>query len=87
MSAAKPLSPLVAESDALTKLLEMELELKRAAWQRSRSQRGIWRALSLLFLVLVFAGAVMAWFYLSPALSGSGRAASSSAIEKTGSTR
>lgn len=62
-------SNLVTDPDALAKLLEMELALKRASWEQTRSRRGTWRALSILFLLLVIAGAIAAWFYFTPALS------------------
>ena len=60
---------MVTDPDALAKLLEMELALKRASWQRTRSRRGTWRALSFLFLLLVIAGGLVAWFYFAPTLS------------------
>ncbi len=59
----------VTDPDALTRLLEMELALKRATWEQTRSRRNIWRALSFLFLLLVIAGGLVAWFYFAPALS------------------
>lgn len=65
-------SNLVTDPDALAKVLEMELALKRAAWQRTRSRRGTWRALSILFLLLVIMGALFAYFYFTPALSHRG---------------
>lgn len=68
-SMEKPPSNLVSDPDALTKLLEMELALKRASWEETRSRRGTWRALSILFLLFVIAGAIAAWFYFAPALS------------------
>lgn len=68
-STEKPPSNLVTDPDALAKLLEMELALKRADWQRKRSRRGTWRALSILFLLLVIVAALAAFFYFTPALS------------------
>lgn len=53
----------------MAKALEIELMQKRAAWQQARGNRGIWRALSILFLVLVLLGALVAYFYLMPALT------------------
>lgn len=58
-------SNLVTDPDALAKLLEMELALKREEWKRSRSRRGALRALSILFLILVIAGAVAAYFFFA----------------------
>ena len=65
-------SNLVTDPDALMEVLDMELALKRAAWQRTRSQRGTWRALSILFLLLVIAGGLVAYFYFAPALGRRG---------------
>lgn len=56
------------EPDALAKALELELQLKRASWQQMRARRGTWRALSLLFLLLVILGALFAFFFLLPQL-------------------
>ena len=63
---SSPLS--TTEADALTKALEIELQLKRASWQKVRARRGTWRALSLLFLLLVILGTLFAFFYLLPQL-------------------
>jgi hypothetical protein len=60
----KPKPP-AAEAEALAKALEMELILKRASWQKTRAQRGTWRALSFLFLFLVVIGALFAYFYFA----------------------
>lgn len=57
-----------SDPDALAKALEMELIQKRAAWQKARAQRGTWRALSLLFLLLVILGALAAFFFVLPQL-------------------
>lgn len=78
-------SNLVTDPEALTKVLEMELAMKRAAWQRARSRRGSWRTLSILFLFLVIGGALVALFYFAPALSR--RRAPNSATETTPSIR
>lgn len=67
-SAEKQPSNLVTDPDALAKVLEMELALKRAAWERTRSRRGTWRALSIFFLLLVMMGALFVYFYFAPAL-------------------
>jgi len=63
--AENPPSNLVSDPDALAKMLEMELALKRDTWQRRRSQRGTWRALSILFLVLIIVGALAAYFFFA----------------------
>jgi len=58
----------VTDPDALAKLLEIELALKRTGWEQSRARLNIWRALSFLFLLLVIVGGLVAWFYCAPAL-------------------
>jgi cytoskeletal protein RodZ len=71
-SVENPPSNLVSDPDALAKLLEMELILKRETWQRRRSQRGTWRALSILFFVLVIVGALAAYFFFATTYRQSG---------------
>ena len=63
-----PLPPRATDPEALAKELEMELMLKRASWQQARARRGTWRALSILFLILIIAGALLAWLFLVPRL-------------------
>lgn len=46
----------------LEKLLEIELMQKRMAWQQAKQRSSSWRNLSYLFLFLVIAGAVIAYF-------------------------
>ena len=58
--------PPTADSDTLVKALEAELILKRAGWQSRAARRGVWRALSILFLFAVLLGALLAYFYLVP---------------------
>jgi hypothetical protein len=53
---------------ALGKALELELKLKRAFWAKSRAQRKTWRLLSILFVLLVFFGALLAFFFVLPDL-------------------
>lgn len=57
-----PKSP---DADALAKALELELMSKRASWQSARAKRGTWRALSVLFLLLVIVGGLCAWYFLA----------------------
>lgn len=52
----------------LMQALELELIQQRAAWQKVSARRGTWRALSVLFLLLVGIGAVVAYLYLVPQL-------------------
>jgi hypothetical protein len=54
--------------EALANALELELVAKRAAWERERARRGTWRALSLLFLLLVILSTLLALFYFLPDL-------------------
>ena len=54
-----------AEAEALAKALELELIARRASWQRARARRGTWLAMSLLFLLVVFVGALAAWFFFA----------------------
>ena len=58
-------SNVATDPDALAKMLDMELALKRQQWQQRRAQRGTWRSLSILFVVLVIAGALAAYFYFA----------------------
>ncbi|MBA2743604.1 MAG: hypothetical protein H0U43_04720 [Chthoniobacterales bacterium] len=46
----------------LAQLLEIELIQKRAAWKQAKARRGNFRALSFLFLFVVIAGAIVAFF-------------------------
>ncbi len=56
------------EADALAKELELELIQQRASWKKVSAQRGTWRALSILFLLLLGGAALLAYFYLVPEL-------------------
>jgi hypothetical protein len=78
-------SNFVSDPDALAKMLDMELALKRQQWQQRRSQRGTWRALSILFVILVIAGALAAYFFF--AMNYRQRAEPSPTIEAKDSTR
>ncbi len=52
----------------LEKLLELELLQKRTAWQQAKGRRATLRIFSFLFLFLIIAGALIAYFvYFSPA--------------------
>lgn len=78
-------SNFVGDPDALAKMLEIELALKREKWQRRRSQRGTWRALSIFFLVLIIAGALAAYFFFAMSYRPAGEPALSA--EAKDSTR
>jgi len=69
--------PRAADPDALVKVLEVELILKRASWQKASEGRGAWRALSFLFLLVVILGALFAYLYLMPKLGHRGAEAPS----------
>lgn len=56
------------DPEALAKALELELIGQRAAWEKARARRGLWRALSFLFLLLVILGTLLAWFYFPAAM-------------------
>lgn len=54
--------------EAVIQALEIEMQQKRASWQRRSERRTLWRALSFLFLLLVIVAAFVAYFYLQPRL-------------------
>ncbi len=60
--------PPPTDPEALAKALELELMQKRLEWQKARGRRGAWRALSLLFLLLVILAALAAFFLVLPHL-------------------
>lgn len=53
------------EADDLARALELELLAKRAGWERNKARRGLWRALSFAFLLLVILGTLLAYFYFT----------------------
>lgn len=55
--------PSETDPEVLARLLEIELMQKRAAWQRATAQRNTVRALAFLFLFVVIAGAIAAYFF------------------------
>lgn len=59
--------PHEGDPDVLARALELELTVKRTARQ-ARGRRGIWRALSLVFLLLIILGALFAWLFFAPRL-------------------
>lgn len=77
--------PAAADPEALAKALELELIMKRAAWQKMQARRGTWRALSFLFLFLVILGSLLAYFYFSMEMSH--RSGESPSTERTESDR
>lgn len=52
------------DPEAMTKLLELELMQKRAAWQQSKQRLGALRVVSFLFLFLVIVAAFLAFWFL-----------------------
>lgn len=69
------------DPDALAKELELELMQQRAAWQKVSAQRGTWRALSILFLLLLGLAALLAYFYFVPELRSRASGKTSAPIE------
>ena len=57
--------PPANDPETLAKGLEAELIAQRATWAQQRARRGLWRGLSLLFLLLVVLGAVAAYLYFT----------------------
>ena len=55
--------------EAMAQALELELISKRSAWQRAKARRKTWRTLSILFVLIILLGALLAYFYLLPALN------------------
>jgi hypothetical protein len=73
----------LSDPDALAKALEMELIGKRAAWQKAKARRGVWLALSIVFLLLVLLAGLFAYFYLVPELSRRGENAPAARATET----
>ncbi len=59
----------LSDPEVLAKALEMELIGKRAAWQKAKARRGVWLALSIVFLLLVLLGGLFAYFHFWPELT------------------
>lgn len=55
--------PSEIDPEKLSKLLEIELVQKRAAWQRTAENRRGIRAMAFLFLFIVILGAIAAYFF------------------------
>jgi hypothetical protein len=53
------------DPEKLLRLLEIEMHQKRAGWQRTAERRHTTRTAAFLFLVLVIAGALFAWYFVS----------------------
>ncbi len=77
---ARPAPP-PTEPDVLAQMLEIELIAKRASWERARAHRGRWRALSLIFLLLVILGGLLAWFYFATELNQRGATTPADQVE------
>ncbi|MFL6583037.1 MAG: hypothetical protein ACJ8KU_00810 [Chthoniobacterales bacterium] len=65
--------PIDPDPEKLARLLEIELMQKRATWQRASAHRNTFRALAILFLVVVIAGALVAYFFFMADMPGSDR--------------
>ena len=59
--------------EAMAQALELELMSKRPGWQRAKARRQTWRALSILFVLIILLGALLAYFYLAPSLNRGGK--------------
>jgi hypothetical protein len=57
------------DPEAVSRALELELISRRAGWQKAKERRQTWRALSILFFLLIVLVALVAYFYLVPELS------------------
>ena len=70
------------DPEAAMQALEIELQMKRASWQRRGERRTLFRALSFLFLLLIIAAAFVAYFCLQPRLQSRRAHHSSPAAEE-----
>jgi hypothetical protein len=55
-------NPEETDPEKLARLLELELMQKRAGWQKAKARRSGLRAMSFLFLFLIFGAALTAFF-------------------------
>ena len=76
-----PREPRADDPEALAKELELELMQQRASWQKVSARRGTWRALSILFLLLLGLAALLAYFYFVPELRSRASGKTSAPIE------
>jgi hypothetical protein len=82
MSAPGDQTPTPKEDpEAMARALELELTSRRAHWQKAKERRQSWRVLSILFLLLILLGGLVAYFYLVPELSREQK--SSPSVEQT----
>jgi fatty acid desaturase len=59
--------------EAMARALELELISKRPAWQKAKARRQTWRTLSILFVLIVLLGALLAYFFFVPASNRIGK--------------
>lgn len=57
--------PSEIDAENLSKLLEIELLQKRAAWQRAAAHRQTFRTFAFVFLLIVIVGAIAAYFFVA----------------------
>ena len=70
MALSEGRSPVPDEDpEAIAKALELELIQRRSTWQKAKARRQRWRTLSILFVLLVLLGALVAYFYFVPELA------------------
>jgi len=55
--------PLISDAERLSRLLELELVQKRAAWKQARERKKSLRSLAFLFLFLLFAACLLGFFF------------------------
>lgn len=63
---SEPAAERSSDAAAITQALELELIRQRAHREKAKARRRAWRAVSLLFLLLVLLGALFACFYFLP---------------------
>jgi hypothetical protein len=64
MSGPVQSQPINTEVEQLSRLLELELIQKRAAWKQAKQRKKSLRSLAFLFLFLLFAGCLLGFFFV-----------------------
>ena len=63
MSGPVQSQPATSDAEQLSRLLELELIQKRAAWKQARERKKSFRSLAFLFLFLLFAACLLGFFF------------------------
>lgn len=63
MSGPSQSQPISSDAEQLSRLLELELIQKRAAWKQAKQRKKSYRSLAFLFLFLLFAGCLLGFFF------------------------